>query len=99
MAEIHSLKVHEHKYAPNEDIITVLRETLRDAKAGKIQAIGIACGVVDEEDEEGRASITYCKYTVGWVDALNSAVGSLFFRVFDRDRTTIKIPDLTEEDE
>jgi hypothetical protein len=89
---------------PNERIIALLREALRDAKAGKIQAIGIAvaCTTDDPGADLGRSTETILSYTSGWRHSLVAAVDALAFRTsYERFRAGSPLPDpiITDEDE
>jgi hypothetical protein len=68
---------------PNQKLIDLLRETLREAKEGKIHAIGIAIGKVDtgENAEGGRCTETVLSASDGWYHTLATAVGGLAFRL------------------
>jgi hypothetical protein len=69
--------------APNEKIIDLLREALKDAKAGKIHAIGIALGTIDEGEgsDAGRCTETVLSASDGWHHTLSTAVSGLAFRL------------------
>jgi hypothetical protein len=89
---------------PNERIIALLRETLRDAKAGKIQAIGVAVACTSDAPDAdlGRTTETIMSYTEGWAHSLACAVNGLAFRLnHERYSQGCALPDpkLTEEDE
>lgn len=89
---------------PNERIIMLLREALRDAKAGKLQAIGvaIACASDAPDADLGRTTETVLSYTPGWAHSLACAVNGLAFRLnYERYTQGSALPDpkLTDEDE
>jgi hypothetical protein len=89
---------------PNERIIELLRETLREAKAGKIQAIGIAiaCTTDDPDADLGRHNETIMSYTAGWRHSLVAAINGLAFRcAYERYAGGAPLPDpkLNDEDE
>ena len=67
--------------APNERVIKALRETLKEAKEGRIQAIGIAVALIDPEGDGGRATETILSAADGWHHSLATAVGGLAFRL------------------
>ena len=69
------------KGEPNERVIKALRETLKDARAGKIQAIGIAVALIDPEGDGGRATETILSAADGWHHSLATAVCGLAFRL------------------
>jgi hypothetical protein len=77
------LKVLPRALAPNQRLIDLLRETLKDAKDGKIHALGIAVGRVDESDgaDAGRCTETVLSASDGWHHTLACAVGGLAFRL------------------
>jgi hypothetical protein len=66
---------------PNESIITVLRETLKEARAGKVQAIGIAVALIDPGNDGGRSTETILSAAEGWHHSLAAAVNGLSFRL------------------
>ena len=89
---------------PNEKIIALLREALRDAKNGKIQAIGIAAVLIsDSPDADGaRATESILSNTDGWSHSLATAVNGLAFRLnYERYTKGSALPDpkLDETDE
>jgi hypothetical protein len=99
-----TLRVAETKWAPNERIIILLREALRDAKAGKIQAMGLALAIVNNESDSdmGRSTETILSFTDGWSHSLTTAVSTLAFRLnYERYTQGSVMPDptLTDEDE
>jgi hypothetical protein len=88
--------------APNQKLIDLLRDVLKEAKAGKIHALGIAVGTVDENGDNGRSSETILSASDGWYHTLAAAVGGLAFRLnYERYTQGSKIPpsELTEQDE
>jgi hypothetical protein len=66
---------------PNERVIRALRETLKDAKEGKVQAIGIAVALIEPDGDGGRATETILSAADGWRHSLATAVGGLAFRM------------------
>ena len=66
---------------PSEKIINCLREALKDAKEGKIHAVGIAIGIVDSNGDGGRSTETFLSADDGWYHTLACAVGGLAFRL------------------
>jgi hypothetical protein len=89
---------------PNPRIIEFLREALKDAKAGRIQALGvaIACASDAPDADLGRATETVLTYTDGWAHSLACAVNGLAFRLNHERYTqgcTLPDPKLTDEDE
>lgn len=90
--------------APNEKVIHVLREALKDAKQGKIQCIGIAVGLVSTapESDGGRCTETYLSSADGWYHTLATGVNGLAFRL-NHERymhgATIPPTMLSDEDE
>jgi hypothetical protein len=89
---------------PNERIIELLRATLREAKAGKIQAIGIAiaCTTDDPDADLGRSNETIMSATDGWRASLVAAINGLAFRcAYERYAAGTPLPDpkLNDEDE
>jgi hypothetical protein len=67
--------------APNQRVIDCLREALKDAKAGKIQAIGIAAALIDPDGDGGRSTETILIAADGWYHSLATVVGGLAFRL------------------
>jgi hypothetical protein len=69
--------------APNQRIIDCLREALKEAREGKVQACGIALAVVDEGNDAdgGRATETILSFTPGWAHSLATAVNGMAFRL------------------
>jgi hypothetical protein len=98
------LKAIPSALEPNQRIIDLLREVLRDAKEGKVHAIGIAVASVSEDPEVdlGRAIETVLSYTPGWAHSLGCAVNGLAFRLnyehYSRG-STLPDPKLMDEDE
>ena len=88
--------------APNEKIVKILRETLKEAKAGSIQAIGIAIAVVDPGNDGNRATETILSSADGWHHSLAAAVGGLNFRLHHERYVaggTLPSPEITKDDE
>lgn len=67
--------------APNEKVIKALREVLKDAKEGKVQAIGIAVALIDPGNDGGRSTETILSAAEGWHHSLAAAVNGLSFRL------------------
>ena len=90
--------------APNERIIMHLREALKDAKAGRLQGIGLAMAVSDAgpDGDGGRCTESIICFTEGWLHSVTAAVSALDWRIhgerYDRGHA-IPDPKLTEEDE
>lgn len=89
---------------PNEKIVALLREALRDAKEGKIQAIGVAIACTsDSPDADGaRACESILSATNGWYHSMAAAVNGLAFRL-NHERYTqgssLPDPKLKDDDE
>ncbi len=88
---------------PNEKVIKALRETLKEAKEGKVQAIGIAVALIDPDGDGGRATETILSSADGWYHSLAAAVAGLAFR-FQHERFIAggilpDIPELKDDDE
>jgi hypothetical protein len=77
------LKAIPRALQPNAKIINVLRECLRDAKEGKVHAIGIAVVMVSDDPDAdlGRGTESVLSYTPGWAHSLSCAVNGLAFRL------------------
>jgi hypothetical protein len=77
------LKAIPRALEPNERIIALLRETLRDAKEGRIHAIGVAVAMTSDHPDAdlGRATESILSYTPGWAHSLACAVNGLAFRL------------------
>lgn len=91
----------ELSLTPNQRIIDLLREALRDAKEGKIHAIGIAVAIVsDSPDADGaRCTESILSYTPGWSHSLATAVNGLAFRLnYERYNAGTVLPDPKLED-
>jgi predicted NBD/HSP70 family sugar kinase len=67
--------------APNEKVINLLRETLKEAREGKVQAIGIAIALIDPNGDNGRSTETVLSAADGWYHSLAAAVNGLAFRL------------------
>lgn len=59
-----------HTYPPNEEIIRLCRELLRDAKSGRLQAFAVATAVVNIDSLNNMTTENIMKYTRGWKYAL-----------------------------
>lgn len=66
---------------PNEKVINALRETLKEAKEGKVQAVGIAVAKIHPGGDGGRVTETILSNAEGWQHSLACAVGGLAFRL------------------
>lgn len=89
------LKAIPRADAPNQRLIDLLRETLKEAKEGKVHALGIAIGKVDESEnaEGGRCTETVLSASDGWYHTLATAVGGLAFRLnYERYSQGSKLP-------
>jgi hypothetical protein len=77
------LKAIPRALEPNPKIINLLREVLKDAKEGKVHAIGIAVAMTSDEPDAdlGRATESVLSYTPGWAHSLACAVNGLAFRL------------------
>jgi hypothetical protein len=90
--------------APNEKIIALLREALRDAKEGKVHAIGVAIATTSDNPEAdgARATESILCCTPGWAHSLATAVNGLSFRL-NHERyvqgDTLPAPKLEDSDE
>ena len=85
--------------APNEKVIKALRETLKEAKEGRVQAVGIAVALIDPEGDGGRATETILSAADGWHHSLATAVCGLAFRLqYERFIAGGILPDTTLED-
>lgn len=83
------------KDAPNPKIVEFLREALKDAKAGRVQGIGIALAVIsdDESSDSGRATETIMTYTPGWAAVTGMAIQGMAFRIlFERYSNGMPLP-------
>jgi hypothetical protein len=90
--------------APNERIVTLLREALRDAKEGKIHAIGVAIAMTSDNPQAdgARATESVLCFTPGWGHSLATAVNGLAFRLNHERYTqgdTLPEPKLEDTDE
>jgi hypothetical protein len=86
----------------NERVVTALRATLKEAKEGKIHAVGIAVACVDPGNDGGRSTETILSAGEGWYHSLACAVNGLAFRLnYERYTQGDKLPDpvLEETDE
>jgi hypothetical protein len=87
---------------PNERVIQILRETLKEAKEGKIQAIGIALALLDPGNDGGRSTETILSAAEGWHHSLVAAVGGLHHRMHHEryiQGATLPSTELTSDDE
>ena len=86
----------------NERIVNVLRECLRDAKAGKIQGIGIALAVIDTDNDDNRANDSIITYTNGWAHSTLASIAGMHHRAFHERYAAgapMPEPDLKDDDE
>jgi hypothetical protein len=86
----------------NQRIVDALREALKEAKEGRIQAVGIAIACFDPGGDAGRSTETVLSSADGWYHSLAAAVGGLAFRLqYERYTQGTKLPDpkLDETDE
>jgi hypothetical protein len=101
MAEVHKLEVvQSDKLKPDDDIIRVCREILRDAKSGKIRAIATAFVITNEE--EGLSTENVIQHTPNTYFPLRVAIENLHFRVLCNSherRIESEAPPITENDE
>jgi hypothetical protein len=89
---------------PNQKLINLVREVLKDAKEGKIHALGIAVGRVDDNagSDNGRCTETICAASDGWLHTLATAVNGLAFRMnYERYSQGSKLPvaEMDDKDE
>ena len=86
----------------NQRVVDALREALKEAKEGRIQAVGIAIACFDPGGDAGRSTETVLSSADGWYHSLAAAVGGLAFRLqYERYTQGTKLPDpkLDETDE
>ena len=86
----------------NQRIVDALREALKEAKEGRIQAVGIAIACFDPGGDAGRSTETVLSSADGWYHSLAAAVGGLAFRLqYERYTQGTKLPDpkIDETDE
>ena len=86
----------------NERVVTALRAALAEAKAGEIQAVGIAIARYDPQGDGGRSTETILSSADGWYHSLSAAVNGLAFRLqYERYTQGTKLPDpkIDETDE
>lgn len=92
-------KVTPIKPDTNERVITALRAALKEAKEGRIQAIGLAISVLDPAVDGGRSTETILVSSEGWYHSLSAAVNGLAFRLnYERYSQGYKMPDPTVEE-
>jgi hypothetical protein len=65
----------------NERVVTALRAALKEAKEGRIQAVGIAIACLDPEGDAGRSTETILSSADGWYHSLSCAISGLAFRM------------------
>lgn len=101
MSKLYKL-VTPPKHPPNESIITRLRECLRDAKLGRIQAIMIAMAIVDDDVENQQATENVITIPDDWHQAAASAFVGLCARMYSirqEQSASVDKPIITDEDE
>jgi hypothetical protein len=83
----------------NEKVVTALRAALKEAKEGRIQAVGIAIACLDPGGDAGRSTETILASADGWYHSLSTAVNALAFRLnYERYSQGYKMPDPTVEE-
>ena len=88
--------------APNERIIELVREVLRDAKSGKIQAVSMAVSLINPDGDGGRCTETVISHSEGWAHTNSAAVSGLWMRLhYERyaKGNVLPEPKLSDEDE
>ena len=98
------LKAIPRALEPNQRIINVLRECLRDAKEGKVHAIGIAVAMISDDPDAdlGRGTESVLSYTPGWAHSLACAVNGLAFRMnYERyaHGSALPVAEMSDKDE
>ena len=86
----------------NQRVVDALREALKEAKEGRIQAVGIAIACYEPNGDAGRSTETILSSADGWYHSLSAAVNGLAFRLqFERYTSGAELPDpkLDETDE
>ena len=86
----------------NQRVVDALREALKEAKEGRIQAVGIAIACYEPNGDAGRSTETILSSADGWYHSLAAAVGGLAFRLqFERYTHGTELPDpkIDETDE
>lgn len=101
---IDTLRVLPVKPDVCEGVVKALRGALKEAKEGKIQAVGIAIAIRDTsgEGDNGRSTETILSAADGWYHSLATAVNGLAFRLnYERytQGTATPYPEIGEEDE
>lgn len=88
---------------PNERIITILREMLRDAKEGKVQGIAIAVAIYDPTSVENKqATENNISHSDGYEYATRVALENLKIRIarhVESISIDVDAPPLTDGDE
>jgi hypothetical protein len=83
----------------NERVVTALRAALKEAKEGKIQAVGIAIACLDPGNDDGRSTETILSAADGWYHSLSCAVNGLAFRLnYERYIQGHQMPDPSTEE-
>jgi hypothetical protein len=92
--------VTQIKPTVNQKVVTALRATLKEAKEGRIQAVGIAIACLDPGNgDDGRSTETIMSAADGWYHSLSAAVNGLSFRLnYERYIQGDKLPDPKVED-
>jgi hypothetical protein len=67
--------------SPNERIIQLLREALKEARDGKVQGIGLALTLIEPGGDGGRSCESIIAYTDGWAHSTSAAVSGLWMRM------------------
>lgn len=89
---------------PNEKIVTMLREMLREAKQGRVQGIAIAVAIYDPTSLENKQSTeNNYAFSIGYEYATHVALDNLKNRIHgyieDYSVEIDEMPPLTDEDE
>jgi hypothetical protein len=93
-------KVTPIKPTVNEKVVTALRAALKEAKEGRIQAVGIAIACFDPDGDAGRSTETILSAGEGWFHSLSAAVNGLAFRLnYERYTQGLTLPEIKVEGE
>lgn len=88
------------KPVADEKVVTALRAALKEAKEGRIQAVGIAIACFDPEGDAGRSTETILSAADGWYHSLTTATVALAFRMqYERYIQGCRMPDPKVEDD
>jgi hypothetical protein len=83
----------------NVKVVTALRAALKEAKEGRIQAVGIAIACLDPEGDAGRSTETILSAADGWYHSLSCAINGLAFRMqYERYVQGVVMPNPKVED-